>query len=241
MRTATFRTMSWMGALLLFIGQTSAQTPTAVTPAINTNTATAVNVGGTISLNSISYTVSAKKVLATGVEFYAARNATTNATNNFIRSDNKYSPTVFNQAQYEAFLASGKMSSFGTVYQYAMDGTNVTYGFSGAVAAIFTPGTGGLVITEFDNDPTVMAKPAKPGGTTTTTKPPTSGGGFATCISRCGNQASNCRANKPPGVDCSKQFDECIAGCRSGAGMPALVKNVDMTSHFIPTTKPIVK
>ncbi len=221
MRTKTTATLL-TGAFLFAAYGAFSQAPNTSMAVTSVSMATSATVGQSVTINNTAFVVKAKKELSPGVEFYAVKAATSKATENYIRSNNTFGGTVFSQAQYEAFVASGKMSSFGTVYQYTVDGTTVNYVLNGKVAALLIPDGNGLVIYEFSNDPIVMAKPATGGSSSGATVP--KNGTAVGCITRCGSQVSNCRANKPPTVSsCDDQLDECLAACRANHGGAALV------------------
>lgn len=154
MRTKS-TTCTLLAAILLFAthcacAQGTQTATSAPTTAIASTTTAAANVGQTITLSGTSYKVSAKKVLATGVEFYTVKATTPKApTTYFLRSNNRYNPTVFTEAQYTAFLQTGKVTSFGAIKRHLKNGKTHYSTTKGTVYAVFGDGKGGLDILEF--------------------------------------------------------------------------------------------
>lgn len=117
MRSHIFISTLFISSVLCATTVAIAQTPPAATTTSTTITAAttaASNVGQTITVDNHAFVVSARKQLATGVEFYSLKATTPKAIGvNYLRTRNTYNPTVFTQAQYEAFVRTGKVSSFG--------------------------------------------------------------------------------------------------------------------------------
>lgn len=127
--------------------------PIAIATPIATITPSAT-VGQTITLAGTAYTVSAKKVIATGVEYYTVK-ATTSLkapSTYFLRTNNKYNSTVFTQAQYEAFIKTGKLSSFGSLKKGVVVGRNMSYVTKGTTNVLFAANKGTLSMYEFIGD-----------------------------------------------------------------------------------------
>ncbi len=125
MRTRTALLTGW---LLFASAGVFAQTRSSTTITPITTTTTSATAGQTITLSGTAYKVSTVKVLATGVEYYAAKATTSGAvTTNFLRTNNTYNATVFSQSQYETFIKTGRMSTFGTVKKYATPSGSTGY------------------------------------------------------------------------------------------------------------------
>lgn len=155
-------------ALGVLLGSTvaSAQVtkPAVPVPSAPNTVVTTASVGQTITLNSVAYKVNAKKQLAAGVEYYTMV-PTTNLkgkTVNYLFSNNVYNPTVFSQAQYEAFFSTGKLSSFGTLKKVTRNKKVVNYTTKGTSTLLMVVDGKDVDLGEFagwvmaadDNEPT---------------------------------------------------------------------------------------
>lgn len=168
------------------------------------NTTTAVGVGQTINLFSAAYQVTAKKQLAPGVEYYTAKTIATKGNQNFLRTHASYERTMFTQAQYESFISTGKLSSFGTLKQETVDGTKVWSVTKGTQKALFaTSPDNSVSIVEAEGS--VLAAP----------RPPDTGGGagclpiFCFC---CKDERRDCKEGPVQSPDedyCDKEYEKC--------------------------------
>ncbi len=163
-RTMITRTALLTVTLLLITTGVFAQVAaTSTTATTSATTMASANVGQTITLSGTAYKVSAKKVLATGVEFYTVKATTPKApAKYFLRTRDTYNPTVFTQAQYEAFLRTGKVTSFGTLKQRTAGSSKHHYMIKGNVYAAFGVMGTGLEMFEYTH-PTVLAVPVDDG------------------------------------------------------------------------------
>ncbi len=130
--------------------------------------ATTPNVGGSVTINNTSYVVSAKKQLATGVEFITMKPASANVkAATFLRTKNTYNATVFTQAQYTAFYSTGKLSSFGALEKVSKDGVDNWFVTTGSTIALFrTKKSTELEMVEVPRPTRVSALDNPPGGCT---------------------------------------------------------------------------
>ncbi len=161
MRTrTTLLTTSLLFATAVCFAQTkpTSTAPIVTAPPVATAPPSAT-VGQTITLSGTAYKVSTKKVLATGVEYYSMKATTPKAvTQYFLRTNNKYNATVFTQAQYEAFIKTGKLSSFGSLKKGVVGGRNMRYVTKGTTNVLFAANKGTLSMYEFVGSiSTVMA------------------------------------------------------------------------------------
>ncbi len=210
-----------------------AQTKPATTPPVVSTppvaTAPSVNVGQSVTISSTSYVVSAKKQLATGVEYYTMKPLTTKAKGaTFLRTNGAYNATVFTQAQYEAFMNTGKMSSFGSLSEVTVKGTSRKYTTKGTTTAVLGVVGSDLVVYEFlgpvtmlsekQDDPTACDAACQHGK----------------CISGCLGEVLDCILGGKS--DCGAVGERCRVGCGSG---PAKLPMASV--HRFKGTKPILK
>ncbi len=128
------------GILLCVSQGVSAQVPTTSETASSVALVAPANVGGSVTIGGTSYVVSAKKQLATGVEYYTMKPATTKVKGaTFIRTNGFYEPTVFTQAQFAAFFSTGKLSSFGALKTSTSGGKTFYHTTKGAKIVSFLP------------------------------------------------------------------------------------------------------
>jgi len=207
-----------VSGILMFTAQSAfAQKPATAAPSPTTITTTmaAANVGQTITLSSTAYKVNAKKVLATGVEYYAVKAITSKApTKYFLRSNDRYSATVFTQAQYEAFISTGNVSSFGPVLMSVIGQDTLLHMRSGNTVALPMLGTNGeLVVYEFINGAQTMALQT---GQVPKRRPRVRGNQYTSCLDGCRSTYSGCNTNATAEADkekCTDTYALCLAGC----------------------------
>lgn len=220
------------GLLLSATPGVFAQVPSPVAAAPVAVAQPAANVGQTVTISSTSYVVSAKQQLAAGVEYYTMKAATPKSVaKNYLRTREKYSATVFTQAQFEAFLKTGKMSSFGTLVKKDVEGRKVVYVEKGSTKALLGADGGELIIYEFIGDLTsVLLQDNGSGGTVDRKK----------CGKVCFDNWDECMANSTSSEAeglCMARFFGCIGWCDDHAA------NSDGTRtsfHSIPFSKPIL-
>lgn len=184
-------------------------TPT--TPPVAMATVPATAVGGSVTINSTAYVVNAKKQLATGVEYYTMKPASAKAkAATFLRTGDTYRPTVFTQAQYETFLKTGKVSSFGKVQTMTVNGMTLRYVTSGTSTAFFATKRNGrdVNILEYVGNPQVLA----------VDNDDTGGGGMNPdqLVCRRGCLSSSDECHEEYGQDdeeCTWGFLECLLFC----------------------------
>ncbi len=188
--------------------------PIAAATPIATSPTAAASVGQTITLNNTSFVVNAKKQLATGVEFYTMKPASPKAKPaTFLRTNNRYNATDFTQTQYEAFLRTGKLPSFGTLLETISGKDTLLHINTGNTAAVIVAtDKDELVIVEFINGAQVMAMST---GKIPKRKRP-SPNEISSCIDACRAVRKTCegKATSEAGKDkCWDAFGLCQAGC----------------------------
>ena len=191
-----------------------------------TTTTTAATVGQTITLAGTAYKVSTTKVLATGAEYYAVKATTTGATKYFLRTNNVYNATVFTQTQYETFLKTGKLSSFGTLARSVVGGRPIQIVTKGTVKAIFSTRSGEFKMFEFTGDLSTVL-PLNDQGTAD----------LAQCKATCKIVDEVCQEMYgKDDMDCTWAWLMCLDDCDKAAKKPGLGK-----VHVIRTTTPILR
>lgn len=129
-------------------------------PTASVNTTAAANVGQTVVFNATSYVVNAKTQLIPNVEYYTVKTSALKAKNEFfVRSNGRYNRTTFTLAQFQNFLKTGKMSSFGTVKEKAIYGRPQKYVSNATSTIVFlVKKSGGLAhLFEFPGTVDVLA------------------------------------------------------------------------------------
>ena len=155
MRTQSTTSTLLIGLLFIVTTNISAQAQpvnTATGTTASTMSMPPASVGQTVTINNTAFVVSTTKQLATGVEYYTMKAPTPKAKpSSFLRSNNKYNATVFTQAQYETFLKTGKLSSFGALRSTVINGTKANYTTNGTTTAVYARNRNGdrLTILEF--------------------------------------------------------------------------------------------
>lgn len=140
-------------ATVLLISATGSAQPGVPNKPVTQAAAPAVEVGQMITIRELQYKVSAKKVLAPGVEYYTAKaTAPKSVAKSFLKTNGEYNPTVFSQSEFESFIRTGKLSSFGALSTYADSGATLTYVTKGTTQAAFGIRQGELAILEMPGD-----------------------------------------------------------------------------------------
>ncbi len=213
------RTALLTGSLLFATAVVFAQTePTSPAPIVTAPPVAIVpsaTVGQTITLSGTAYKVSAKKVIATGVEFYSVKATTPKAaTKYFLRTNDRYNPTIFTQAQYEAFMTTGKVPSFGTVLMTVKGPDTLLHVTTGNTVALPMLGTNGeLVIYEFINGAQTMALQT---GQVPRRRPRVRGNQYTSCLDKCRSTEATCTKNATTAdakEKCTDAYALCLAGC----------------------------
>lgn len=223
-------------AAFLYTANTIAQVPTTTAPTTSTqatsNTTVSVPVGQTITFNSTTYQVTAKKQLAEGVEYYTVKASTPKAKAvNYLRSNGAYNPTVFTQAQYESFLKTGKVSSFGVLASTKLDGQVVWSTTRTTAKAYFTQdGDKGVFIAEVPTSQVAALENNNDGG----------GSFYCTlfCSSCCGRAKESCDegpVQSPDEAYCQKEYNKCREGCS------ARLSNTSIATHALRSSLVVVK
>jgi hypothetical protein len=215
-------------------GQVQTAISSGNTTTISTTT-TSASVGQTITLNGTSYVVNAKKVLASGVEYYAVKATTPKATTKYyLRTNKTYSPTVFTQAQYEAFLSTGKVPSFGTLQMTVKGADTLVHVNSGNTVALPVLGEKNeLVVYEFINGAETMGMRT---GQPVPRRPRVRGPGYTDCVVRCRAARTSCEENA--GTESAKEkcwdaFGLCASGCN------VMFNAQPVSIHVIRTAVPV--
>ena len=228
MRTRITTATLLAGAILCAPLVGFAQIPTVVATAPTTVTTSSVNVGQSVTINSTSFVVSAKTLLATGVEYYTMKPATTRATPaTFLRTNNLYKATAFTQAQYQSFLTTGKISSFGTIKEMLSNGRKLKYATKGSSMAVFVAKIGGGGVDIFEiTGPGVVTLAADNG----------TGSGSGGCDKDLLGKDLCCAIDCICVGDGCGTYEKCVLTCRSSTS----VGTTTMALHTILSSKPIL-
>jgi hypothetical protein len=198
-------------AYLCAISPAYPQVPTTTT----ITTITAANVGQTITVAGTPYTVNTKKVITTGVEHYSVKATTPKAiTQYFLRTNDRYNATAFTQAQYEAFITTGKLASFGPVLMSVKGQDTLLHVNTGNTVALPMVGASGeVVIYEFINGAQTMGLRT---GQVPKRRPRVRGNQYTSCLDKCRSTDSSCNKNATTNAEkekCTDAYGLCLAGC----------------------------